>query len=102
MSETVAAHRWLEEVYDPVVVAIPREAARPPVAAGDLPRDPRAPLVPVRGRPAATSAPPPPPESYFDNVLPAVPEPLSTPADLDELALAEDGISSPLFPDDLP
>ena len=49
VSETVAAHRWLEEVYDPVVVAIPDEPARPPVAARDLPRDPRAPLVPVRG-----------------------------------------------------
>ena len=58
--EAVAANRWLTEVYDPVVDAIPRRPARPPRRGGDLPRDPRAPLVPVRARPAATSAPPPP------------------------------------------
>ena len=58
VSETVAAHRWLDEVYDPVVAAIPaglrgrlsppRSSTRSSSTAGTCPR-----------RPAATSAPPP-------------------------------------------
>ena len=47
--EAVAASRWLAEVYEPVVAAIPRAPAHPAGRGGDLPRDPRAPLVPVRG-----------------------------------------------------
>ena len=88
VSETVAAHRWLEEIYDPVVAAIPAPLAQAAGAAGDLPRDPGAPLVHVRGagpdvghdraRPL-----------YFDTVLPAVPQPLST---ADASALTPDSV----------
>ena len=59
-SLTVAAHRWLAEVYDPATAAIPdglraacrhpRSSTRSSSTAGTCPR-----------RPAATSAPPPPP-----------------------------------------
>ncbi len=100
VSETVAAHRWLEEVYDPVVVAIPeslRGRLSPPEIFHEI-LEHRWYLSEDAGRDVGTTAAA---KSYFDNVLPAVPEPLSTPADLDELALAEDGSLSPLFPDDL-
>ena len=49
VSEVVAANRWLEEVYDPVIAAIPDEPARPAAPGGDLPRGARAPLVHVGG-----------------------------------------------------
>ena len=50
--ETYAGHRWLAEVYQPIVDAIPPDLARPAGARGGLPRGARAPLVPVRaGRP---------------------------------------------------
>ena len=52
VSEIVAANRWLAEVYDPVVAAIPEKPARAAGPGGSLPRDPRAPVVHVRaGRP---------------------------------------------------
>ena len=76
VSETVAAHRWLEDVYDPVVAAIPaacaagsrrrRSSTRSSSTAGTC-----------RRRPGGTSARPRRPQSYFDTVLPAVPQPLS-------------------------
>ena len=47
VSESYAAHRWLGEVYQPVVDAIPPEPGRPARAGGGLPRGPGAPLVPV-------------------------------------------------------
>ena len=100
VSETVAAHRWLEEVYDPVVVAIPeslRGRLSPPEIFHEI-LEHRWYLSEDAGRDVGTTAAA---KSYFDNVLPAVPEPLSTPADLDELALAEGGSSSPLSPDEL-
>ena len=49
VSEMVAASQWLGDVYDPVIAAIPEELHRPAAARGDLPRDPGAPLVHVRG-----------------------------------------------------
>ena len=71
MPEAVAANRWLTEVYEPAVDAIPPRAARAGwtrrrsstrswSTAGSCPR-----------RPAATSAPRPPREDYFARVLPA-------------------------------
>ena len=47
---SVAANRWLTEVYEPSCDGDPARPARAAGRGGDLPRDPRAPLVPVRGR----------------------------------------------------
>ena len=95
VSETVAAHRWLEEVYDPVVAAIPerlRGRLSPPEIFHEI-LEHRWYLSEDAGRDVGTTAAA---QSYFDTVLPAVPQPLSaagdgTPvldADEDELALA--------------
>ena len=49
---SLVANRWLDEVYTPLIAMVPRGAARQAGARRDLPRDPRAPLVPLRaGRP---------------------------------------------------
>ena len=99
VSETVAAHRWLEEVYDPVVAAIPptlRGRLSPPEIFHEI-LEHRWYLSEDAGRDVGTTAAA---RSYFDTVLPAVPEPMSAPADpagldaadsagLDELALTE-------------
>jgi hypothetical protein len=95
VSETVAAHRWLEEVYDPVVVAIPERLAdrlSPPEIFHEI-LEHRWYLSEDAGRDVGTTAAA---RAYFDTVLPAVPQPLrsagdGTPvmdADEDELALA--------------
>jgi Domain of unknown function (DUF4032)/Lipopolysaccharide kinase (Kdo/WaaP) family len=76
VSEVVAANRWLEEVYDPVIAAIP----------GDL-RDRLSPaeifhevlehrwyMSEAAGRDVGTSAAA---KAYFEQVLPAAPEPLA-------------------------
>ena len=60
VSEVVAANRWLEEVYDPVIAAIPEDLR------GRLPRRrsstrSSSTAGTCRRRPAGTSAPPPPP-----------------------------------------
>ena len=47
--EMVAASQWLNEVYDPVVAAIPEDLRGRLRTRRDLPRDPRAPLVHVGG-----------------------------------------------------
>ena len=49
VSEMVAASQWLTDIYDPVIAAIPAELRGRLVTGGDLPRDPGAPLVHVRG-----------------------------------------------------
>jgi hypothetical protein len=82
MSQTVAAHRWLEEVYDPVVAAIPDELQgrlAPPEIFHEI-LEHRWYMSEEAGRDVGTTAAA---RSYFDTVLPAVPQPLSSAADGD-------------------
>ena len=76
MSETVAAHRWLEEVYDPVVAEIPAELRgrlAPPEIFHEI-LEHRWYLSEQAGRDVGTTATA---NSYFRTVLPQVPEPLT-------------------------
>jgi hypothetical protein len=76
VSETVAAHRWLEEVYDPVVAAIPdglRGRLSPPEIFHEI-LEHRWYLSEAAGADVGTTAAA---QSYFATVLPAVPEPLA-------------------------
>jgi hypothetical protein len=76
VSETVAAHRWLEEVYDPVVEAIPdrlRGRLSPPEIFHEI-LEHRWYLSEAAGADVGTTAAA---RSYFDTVLPAVPKPLA-------------------------
>ena len=76
MSETVAAHRWLEEVYDPVVAAIPdglHGRLAPPEIFHEI-LEHRWYMSEAAGRDVGTTAAA---RSYFDTVLPAVPRPLA-------------------------
>jgi hypothetical protein len=80
VSETVAAHRWLEEVYDPVVAAIPvelRGRLAPPEMFHEILVH-RWYLSEQAGHDVGTTAAT---RSYFENVLPYAPEPLSTVGD---------------------
>jgi hypothetical protein len=82
VSQMVAAHRWLEEVYDPVVAAIPdklRGRLAPPEIFHEI-LEHRWYMSEEAGRDVGTTAAA---QSYFDTVLPAVPQPLSTAADGD-------------------
>jgi Domain of unknown function (DUF4032)/Lipopolysaccharide kinase (Kdo/WaaP) family len=82
-SETVAAHRWLEEVYDPVVAAIPaalRGRLAPPEVFHEI-LEHRWYMSEEAGRDVGTTAAA---RSYFATVLPAVPQPVSPEPD-DEL-----------------
>ncbi|HEY2316123.1 MAG TPA: DUF4032 domain-containing protein [Streptosporangiaceae bacterium] len=82
VSEIVAAHRWLEEVYDPVVAAIPaslRGRLAPPEIFHEI-LEHRWYMSEAAGRDVGTTAAA---RSYFDTVLPAVPQPITTPADAD-------------------
>jgi hypothetical protein len=95
MSETVAAHRWLEEVYDPVVAAIPdclRGRLAPPEIFHEI-LEHRWYMSEAAGRDVGTTAAA---QSYFATVLPAiapvaeqlsVPQQASAIADGDELEL---------------
>ena len=77
VSETVAAHRWLEEVYDPVVAAIPaalRDRLAPPEVFHEV-LEHRWYLSERAGHDVGTTAAA---RSYFDTVLPQVPQPLGT------------------------
>jgi hypothetical protein len=76
VSETVAAHRWLEEVYDPMVAAIPdslRGRLSPPEIFHEI-LEHRWYLSEAAGTDVGTTAAA---QSYFDTVLPAVPQPLA-------------------------
>jgi hypothetical protein len=86
VSEIVAAHRWLEEVYDPVVAAIParlRGRLAPPEIFHEI-LEHRWYMSEAADRDVGTTAAA---HSYFDTVLPAVPEPLSPDADPDPAGL---------------
>ncbi|HEV2451472.1 MAG TPA: DUF4032 domain-containing protein, partial [Streptosporangiaceae bacterium] len=76
VSPSVAAHRWLEEVYDPVVAAIPDGLADrlpPPEIFHEI-LEHRWYLSEAAGRDVGTTAAA---ESYFATVLPAAPAPVS-------------------------
>jgi Domain of unknown function (DUF4032)/Lipopolysaccharide kinase (Kdo/WaaP) family len=77
VSPTVAAHRWLQEVYDPVVAAIPdglRDRLPPPEIFHEI-LEHRWYLSEEAGLDVGTTTAA---ESYFSTVLPAVPQPLRT------------------------
>jgi Domain of unknown function (DUF4032)/Lipopolysaccharide kinase (Kdo/WaaP) family len=76
VSQTLAAHRWLEEVYDPAVTAIPdelRDRLPPPEIFHEI-LEHRWYLSEAAGRDVGTSAAA---DSYFATVLPDVPQPMS-------------------------
>jgi hypothetical protein len=80
VSETVAAHRWLEEVYDPVVEAIPlalRGRLAPPEIFHEI-LEHRWYLSEQAGHDVGTTAAA---TSYFKTVLPTVPDPLTAGTD---------------------
>jgi len=80
VSETVAAHRWLEEVYDPVVAAIPvslRGRLAPPEIFHEI-LEHRWYLSEQAGRDVGTTAAA---KSYFETVLPNAPDPFTPSAD---------------------
>jgi Domain of unknown function (DUF4032)/Lipopolysaccharide kinase (Kdo/WaaP) family len=75
VSEVVAANRWLEEVYDPVIAAIP-EGLRdrlPPAEIFHEVLEHRWYMSEAAGRDVGTSAAA---RDYFEQVLPSAPEPL--------------------------
>jgi Domain of unknown function (DUF4032)/Phosphotransferase enzyme family len=77
VSAAVAAHRWLEEVYDPVVAAIPdrlRGKLPPPEIFHEI-LEHRWYLSEEAGRDVGTTSAA---ESYFATVLPTIPPPVST------------------------
>ena len=76
MSEVVAANRWLEEVYDPVIAAIPedlRDRLSPAEIFHEV-LEHRWYMSEAAGRDVGTSAAA---KAYFEQVLPAAPEPLA-------------------------
>jgi hypothetical protein len=76
VSETFAAHRWLEEIYDPVVAAIPpglRDRLAPPEIFHEI-LEHRWYLSEQAGRDIGTTVAA---RSYFDTVLPHAPRPLT-------------------------
>src|SRR5580704_936772 len=89
VSETVAANRWLEEVYDAVQAAIPddlRDRLAPAEIFHEI-LEHRWYLSERSGRDVGTTAAA---RSYFETVLPQVPAPLSGVADPDADALDGD------------
>jgi Domain of unknown function (DUF4032)/Lipopolysaccharide kinase (Kdo/WaaP) family len=77
VSEVVAANRWLTEVYDPIVAAIPevRRDRLAPVEIFHEILEHRRYMSEHAGRDVGTTAAA---HSYFERVLPQVPEPLDT------------------------
>jgi len=75
VSEVVAANRWLEEVYDPVIAAIPEDlrGRLPPAEIFHEVLEHRWYMSEVAGRDVGTTAAA---RAYFEQVLPAAPEPL--------------------------
>jgi tRNA A-37 threonylcarbamoyl transferase component Bud32 len=75
VSEVVAANRWLEEVYDPVIAAIPEDlrGRLPPAEIFHEVLEHRWYMSEVAGRDVGTTAAA---RDYVEQVLPAAPEPL--------------------------
>jgi Domain of unknown function (DUF4032)/Lipopolysaccharide kinase (Kdo/WaaP) family len=76
VSEVVAANRWLEEVYDPVIAAIPEDlrGRLPPAEIFHEVLEHRWYMSEAAGRDVGTSAAA---KAYFEQVLPGAPEPLT-------------------------
>jgi hypothetical protein len=77
VSEVVAANRWLEEVYDPVIAAIPeglRGRLSPAEVFSEV-LEHRWYMSEAAGRDVGTTAAT---SEYIEHVLPAAPDPLST------------------------
>jgi Domain of unknown function (DUF4032)/Lipopolysaccharide kinase (Kdo/WaaP) family len=77
VSEVVAANRWLEEVYDPVIAAIPEDLSGrlPPAEVFSEVLEHRWYMSESAGRDVGTTAAT---RDYVEHVLPATPDPLST------------------------
>ncbi len=77
VSEVVAANRWLEEVYDPVIAAIPEDlrGRLPPAEIFHEVLEHRWYMSEAAGRDVGTTAAA---KAYVEQVLPAAPEPLDT------------------------
>jgi len=75
VSEVVAANRWLEEVYDPVIAAIPEglRGRLPPAEIFHEVLEHRWYMSEAAGRDVGTTAAA---RDYFEQVLPAAPEPM--------------------------
>ena len=94
VSETVAAHRWLEEIYDPVVAAIPaglRDRLAPPEVFHEI-LEHRWYLSEQASRDVGTTAAA---RSYFETILPQAPVPLTTTADAAEPPLVAESPAGP-------
>ena len=76
VSEVVAANRWLEEVYDPVIAAIPERlrGRMPPAEIFHEVLEHRWYTSEAAGRDVGTTAAA---TAYFEQVLPAAPEPMT-------------------------
>jgi tRNA A-37 threonylcarbamoyl transferase component Bud32 len=76
VSEVVAANRWLEEVYDPVITAIPEELAGrlPPAEVFSEVLEHRWYMSEAAGLDVGTTAAT---RDYIEHVLPAAPDPLT-------------------------
>jgi hypothetical protein len=88
-SEVVAANRWLEEVYDPVIAQIPDDLRDrlPPAEVFHEVLEHRWYMSEVAGRDVGTTAAA---RSYFEQVLPAAPEPLEASDSSDDSGPVED------------
>jgi len=77
VSEVVAANRWLEEVYDPVIAAIPEHLRDrlPPAEVFTEVLEHRWYMSEAAGRDVGTTAAT---RDYIKHVLPAAPDPLTT------------------------
>lgn len=77
VSEVVAANRWLEEVYDPVIAAIPEDlrGRLPPAEIFHEVLEHRWYMSEAAGRDVGTTAAA---KAYVEQVLPAAPEPLES------------------------
>ena len=75
VSEIVAANQWLEEVYDPVIAAIPEDlrGRLPPAEIFSEVLEHRWYMSEAAGRDVGTTAAT---KDYIENVLPAAPDPL--------------------------
>src|SRR5712691_9844852 len=93
VSEVVAANRWLEEVYDSVIAAIPEDlrGRLPPAEIFHEVLEHRWYMSEAAGRDVGTTAAA---RDYFEQVLPAAPEPMES---ADALAASEPLVSAGLL-----
>ncbi|MGD0066116.1 MAG: DUF4032 domain-containing protein [Streptosporangiaceae bacterium] len=88
VSEVVAANRWLEEVYDPVIAAIPEglRGRLPPAEIFHEVLEHRWYMSEAAGRDVGTTAAT---RAYIEQVLPAAPEPMESGEALEPLGTGE-------------